>query len=97
MRMAAKRTRYAAEFFASLFPGKRIRPYVAALKSLQRELGNLNDAAVGGRLLDDLCDGNDDLREESALVRGYLAAGGEQGALRLRRLWKELAPIAVPC
>ena len=96
VRIAAKRTRYAAEFFASLFPAKRIRPYVAALTSLQRELGYLNDAAVGARLLDDLCAGDDGLREEAALVRGYLAAGAEQGALRLRRVWKQLAPVPAP-
>jgi len=95
VRIAAKRTRYAAEFFASLYPGKRVRPFVAAVSALQTELGAMNDAAVGQRMLDELCEGNEALREEAALVRGYLAAGNMQSLQRVRRVWKKVVPMAV--
>ena len=96
VRIAAKRTRYAAEFFSSLYPGKQLRSYVAAISALQHELGALNDAAVGRRLLDELCEACNGLREEAALVRGYLAAGHAQGLPRLRRVWKKLVALDAP-
>lgn len=43
LRIAAKKTRYAAEFFGSLFSPKTVRPYVKGLTGLQDELGSLND------------------------------------------------------
>jgi triphosphatase len=46
VRIAAKKLRYATEFFAALFPRKRARAYRAALMKLQEVLGTLNDAAV---------------------------------------------------
>ncbi|MGH7027335.1 CHAD domain-containing protein [Brevundimonas sp.] len=47
LRIRAKRLRYAAEFFADLFPARRRRPrYLKALERLQDRLGALNDLAV---------------------------------------------------
>lgn len=47
LRIRAKRLRYAAEFFADLFPAPRRRPrYLKALERLQDTLGELNDLAV---------------------------------------------------
>ena len=51
LRIAAKKLRYAAEFFAGIYPHKRARLYLAALAALQDVLGALNDAAVTQRLL----------------------------------------------
>jgi triphosphatase len=47
LRIAAKKLRYAADFFRSLYPKKRVRRYVAALSALQDCLGAINDGAVG--------------------------------------------------
>lgn len=51
VRIAAKKMRYAAEFFAPLFDGKKARKrsdrFIDALKALQDELGKLNDIATG--------------------------------------------------
>ncbi|MEJ7806515.1 MAG: CHAD domain-containing protein [Telluria sp.] len=96
VRIATKRARYATEFFASLYPGKRVRPYVAALTALQGELGALNDGDVATRLLGELCEGNDAVREGAALASGYLAACEQQGGLSVRRLWKKLTPFKPP-
>ena len=47
LRIRAKRLRYAAEFFADLFPARRRRArYLKALERLQDTLGQLNDLAV---------------------------------------------------
>ena len=50
LRIQAKKLRYAAEFFADLFAGKRAAKrrehFLAALKRLQDGLGDLNDIAV---------------------------------------------------
>jgi len=51
LRIRVKRLRYSCEFFAPAFPAKRVTPYIAALKALQDILGELNDVAVGRRLL----------------------------------------------
>ena len=49
-RIAAKKLRYATEFFAPWFPGKRARDYRRALTALQDVLGRMNDAAVAAAL-----------------------------------------------
>ncbi|RXT29786.1 hypothetical protein B5P46_01550 [Rhizobium leguminosarum] len=55
-RKDAKKLRYAAEFFRSLFPDKRgVRRYkrfVGAMEALQDELGALNDLATGPEVLE---------------------------------------------
>ena len=53
-RIAAKRLRYAVEFFYSLFDAETVRPYTARLEELQDVLGMLNDHAVALALLDRL-------------------------------------------
>jgi triphosphatase len=53
-RIAAKKLRYAVEFFLPLFPGEAGKGYVKRLSGLQDLLGSLNDAAVTHRLLADL-------------------------------------------
>ena len=51
VRIRVKRLRYACEFFAAAFPGQSTQTYVAKLKELQDIFGELNDLAVGQRLL----------------------------------------------
>lgn len=55
IRIIAKKLRYAAEFFAELYPGKkpkrRREAFLAATEDLQTILGELNDLASGRTLL----------------------------------------------
>jgi triphosphatase len=51
LRIRVKRLRYSCEFFTPAFPARRVTPYLTALKALQDILGELNDIAVGRRLL----------------------------------------------
>ncbi|WP_245841859.1 CHAD domain-containing protein [Sphingomonas lenta] len=50
VRIDAKKLRYAAEFFAGLFPGdkrkRRARRFIGAMQDLQAHLGDLNDIAT---------------------------------------------------
>ena len=54
LRMQAKKLRYAVEFFAGLFPGKRTgkrqRRFLDAIERVQDRLGELNDIVVHERL-----------------------------------------------
>lgn len=55
VRIEAKKLRYAAGFFAGLFPGskaaRRHKAFLAALEDLQRHLGDLNDLATAPQVL----------------------------------------------
>lgn len=96
LRIAAKRTRYAAEFFSSLYPKRRVRPYVAALSTLQDELGAMNDAAVADGLLAGLAAEHSSACAEAGYVRGFLAVRNEQRIARLAKLWKKFKPMRPP-
>jgi len=50
-RIAAKKLRYAAEFFASLYPEKETRAFLRKLATLQNTLGELNDISVTDMLI----------------------------------------------
>src|SRR6266567_8459935 len=63
MRLQAKTLRYASEFFAGTFPGKkaarRRQRFVAGLEKLQDALGELNDIAVHAGLTERIVDAQD--------------------------------------
>lgn len=58
VRIDAKKLRYASEFFASLFEGRkegrRAKTFLSALEDLQASLGALNDIATGEKLAKEL-------------------------------------------
>lgn len=96
VRIAAKKTRYAAEFFSSLYPERKVRPYVKALSHLQDELGWMNDAAVAERLLASLTEDDGALKEGAGFVRGYLAGRTQEGKAVLRERWKKFSRRSPP-
>lgn len=51
LRIQVKKLRYAVDFFSSLYPHDRIRPYAAMLSKLQDSLGYCNDVAVAETLV----------------------------------------------
>lgn len=82
LRIQVKKLRYAAEFFAELFQGKKAvkqqKKFTSALKRLQNGLGDLNDIAVDERLIASvashnktytlgLLTGREDARESEAM------------------------------
>lgn len=68
MRIRFKRLRYALEFFASLLPRRKLKPYLAALTQLQNELGLINDHVTAETLISETLDGR-----VSGPVQGWLA------------------------
>jgi inorganic triphosphatase YgiF len=95
-RIAAKKARYAAEFFQSLYNGRKLRRYVNALSRLQDELGYLNDAAVADRLLQDLHGKDLNLAGGVGFVRGYLSRSAATDAGVIRKRWKKFNRLSTP-
>lgn len=95
LRIAAKKARYATEFFSSLYPAKRVKAYAEPLLDLQDCLGAMNDFAVADRLLLELQKSKLALQAGANYVRGYLASNTMQQDRKLRKLWHrfELAPL----
>lgn len=96
VRIAAKKTRYAAEFFGSLFSPKTVRNYIKALTGLQDELGFLNDVAVADRLLTDMPAAAPQLAANVGFVKGFLAARTKNDDKEIIRLWKRFERIGMP-
>lgn len=97
LRIAAKRARYTAEFFQSLYPAKRVRRYVRMLSALQDELGWLNDVAVAEGLLQELQEQQEGWAAAAGFARGYLAYSVLHDDQRLHQLWKRFKPVGLPC
>lgn len=75
MRIQAKKLRYSAEFFATLYGKHKHKSYLSALGEVQEVLGLINDVAVAHRLLDILAKtpalSND--QEAVMLAKGWIA------------------------
>jgi triphosphatase len=96
LRIAAKKTRYATEFFGALFTPGTVRPYLQGLTQLQDELGLLNDYAVAEQLLTGLSTSHPQLEGDVGFVKGFLAAHMHRNDKKIVRLWKQFAPLAPP-
>jgi inorganic triphosphatase YgiF len=93
-RIAAKKLRYAAEFFAPLYHESRAARYIDALSRLQDSLGKLNDIASAERLLDALVPAQNAARvltHAAGIVRGWGAAASARELSRLDKAWRRFA------
>jgi triphosphatase len=93
VRVTAKKLRYAAEFFVSLYSRKAARAYLSALATLQDALGLLNDDATALRLARGLCDHVHEphCREEAGILAGWCASRMSQHLQGLAKVWKQYA------
>lgn len=89
LRIAAKKMRYAAEFFAPLFPAGRARSYLKLLARLQDALGRLNDAAAAARLATGLAGPADGAA--AGAVHGWVAARAAALEPELVAAWSKFA------
>lgn len=97
LRKDAKKLRYAAEFFTSLFERKkeqrRFKKFVAALEELQDHLGVLNDIATAPQVIEQLGFA-DDPAASALLGKGKrkalleAAAGSHDDLIDTRRFWR---------
>jgi len=94
VRIEGKKLRYAAEFFGSLYPGKKARrrhkAFVSAIEDLQDALGELNDFVTGPEVLARL--GVEETlpalgkREARGMLEG--AADSLETLLDVKRFWR---------
>ena len=96
VRIAAKKARYALEFFASLYKPRKVRTYLAALSELQDGLGWLNDLAVADRLLLELQGEADGVAASAAYARGFLACHLQHAPKQMQRSWNRFALLKLP-
>jgi len=93
-RIAAKKLRYAAEFFSPLFHRGRASRYIDALSRLQDALGKLNDAAAAEALLETAARATTAapaLVHAAGMVRGWNAAESVRELARMDKAWREFA------
>ncbi|WP_342611436.1 CHAD domain-containing protein [Burkholderia ambifaria] len=95
-RIAAKKVRYATEFFASLCRKRAVRSYVDALTALQDDLGWRNDAVVADKLLQALPDTSPDAAPGAGFARGFLAARAAADHQTLKKLWSRFKRLPPP-
>jgi CHAD domain-containing protein len=90
VRIAAKKVRYAADFFAALFPRKQVRRYSETLAALQDVLGVLNDATTTLALLQELAPAAEaDMPWEArGIVRGWVQGTSHMRLQELEHVWK---------
>ena len=91
VRIAAKKARYAAEFFRDLLPKKEVKRYIKCLSSVQDRLGHLNDLAVASRLLPEL--ENHGHAHDGAYARGWVGGTASAAAHGLREALDEVARL----
>jgi triphosphatase len=82
VRLRAKRARYAAEMFATLYHGKTAHRFIRRLSALQQRLGVLNDGAVATHLLEELGGAGGRHGYAAGVVAGFMAA--QTGKIRPR-------------
>ena len=88
LRIAAKKLRYAAEFFSGLYPGKATKRHIQALSRLQDEFGALNDQAVAGQLLAQLGGGSRLHDRASGVIIGWYACKTHFQLADMAPVWK---------
>ena len=92
LRKELKKLRYAAEFFAPLFPAKRVDPFLKRLKRLQTIFGDLNDAAIVKAHFSDSKAPSNDPGAQRAIgwVIGASQARAEFAWAHARASWRKL-------
>lgn len=84
VRKQAKRLRYATEFFAPLFAGRRLRRFLLRLARLQAALGSVNDAAAAAGLAGQLPGS----AFAAGVVHGFGAARAGRARSKAERAWE---------
>lgn len=93
LRLRAKRARYTAEAFVSLYPGRRSARFIRRLSRLQQHLGLLNDGEVAAGLLKHLDGGGGRHAFATGLVLGYTAARAANVRPDILRAWQKFRDV----
>lgn len=95
VRIQLKQLRYATEFFSTLFAKRKVTPYLAAMKSLQDQLGVNNDVEVARKLLKRVVKGTrgkvrTGLAYAAGLVVGWHSHVGDGREREVIAAWQQL-------
>ena len=93
LRIALKKLRYSAEFFAPIFPAKSVSEFLDRLSKLQDLFGALNDAAMAETILRRINEHAGErsameLLEASAFVDGWHQSRVEPTWEKAKKRWK---------
>jgi len=93
LRIALKKLRYSAEFFAPLFPAKDVSSFLQRLSKLQDLFGTLNDAAAAQTVVRRIVDHagkrrNAEFLEAAAFVEGWHMGRIEPTWDKAKKRWK---------
>lgn len=97
LRKALKPLRYGVEFFAPLYPARKVGRFLRRASELQATLGYLNDVALAEMLLQlDPPAGKTALEVETAIgaVIGWHAAKAEHAWIDVKRTWRGFSRAA---
>ena len=91
LRIALKKLRYIAQAFAPLYRKNKVTPYLAALKRLQEQLGQLNDIAHAKSTLAELLRIGlvAEIGYSAGLFAGHYAAGRERRIAKAARRYRD--------
>jgi CHAD domain-containing protein len=96
LRIALKKLRYTAEFFASLYPKKKVGRYLKKVRQLQERLGELNDIVHVRSTVTKLLRGDEgktrsqaDLRFAAGAVSGWYSARSGRVAKRTLKRYRK--------
>ncbi len=95
-RIAAKKVRYATEFFSSLYSKRAVKHFVKALTALQDDLGWRNDAVVADQFLKKLPETSPETAGGAAFARGFLASRVAADRQTMKTLWKRFRRLSPP-
>lgn len=93
VRILGKQMRYAAEFFAALYPRGHAKPYLSLLGELQEHLGGINDLSVAGPRLARMNHRND-WAWAAGLIGGWHEARRAELLRQAQTSWKRLRKTA---
>lgn len=98
LRIACKKMRYTTDFFSTLFPEDKLRPFIRRLKAIQTILGLMNDVAVLPNTLNPLLEGvtDPDVWRYSGAVLGWHAKGYDDARKRLAHHWSQFLSTPPP-
>ncbi|MDX1915878.1 MAG: CHAD domain-containing protein [Methylophilus sp.] len=89
IRIAAKRLRYASEFLQSLYPQKKVQPYLKKLSKLQGLLGFLNDSAVANRLLKEIQVSDASFQKEIQIIKLSIQSEAKMKYKKIEVFWND--------
>jgi triphosphatase len=93
LRIALKKLRYSAEFFAPLYKKKKVKRYISQIKGLQDSLGRLNDIAHARAVVARLAPAsqkNGALRFAAGMVQGWYRARQPRLVKKAMKRWDRL-------